>query len=200
MALLGLAWRAAPADVDEDAYLLAEPAAAAVNVALAKAGVAAAGRDADEVVLAADTLVVIDGDVLAKPADAADARGMLARLRGRAHHVLSGVAVQAGESQWAAVVDTRVVMRAYADDEVAAYIARGEPFDKAGGYAIQDEVFRPVEHLEGCYLNVVGLPLCAVVAGLMALGVGVNSTAKTGMPPCELCRAGAPLVSIRSAY
>jgi nucleoside triphosphate pyrophosphatase len=201
VALLGQRWRAAPADLDEDAYLVGEPGAAAVNVALAKAGAVAAFADADEVVLAADTLVVIEGDVLAKPADAPDARRMLARLRGRAHHVLSGVALQAGERQWAAVVDTRVLMRAYADDEVMAYIARGEPFDKAGGYAIQDEVFRPVERLEGCYLNVVGLPLCAVVAGLATLGVAANgATPRAGPPPCELCRAGAPLVSIRSAY
>jgi hypothetical protein len=78
-------------------------------------------------------------------------------------------------------------------------VARGEPFDKAGGYAVQDEVFRPVERLEGCYLNVVGLPVCAVAAGLRAVGVEVAELA-AGTPPCGYCRAGAPLVAIRSVY
>jgi septum formation protein len=195
--LLQMPWRAAPADVDEDAHLLAEPAVAAVNVALAKARAAAVAAERDEVVLAADTLVVIENDLLAKPADADQARRMLARLRGRAHHVLTGVALQAADCQWAAVVDTRVLMRAYAGEEVEAYITRGEPFDKAGGYAVQDAEFRPVEHLEGCYLNVVGFPLCAVAAGLASLGVPTESA---GPPPCRFCRAGAELVSIRSGY
>ena len=94
------------------------------------------------------------------------------------------------------MVTTEVFMRAYATDEVEAYIARGEPFDKAGGYAVQDEAFRPVERLEGCYLNVVGLPLCAVAAGLATLGVAVAAAER---PPCGYCRAGAGLVSVRSA-
>ena len=145
--------------------------------------------------MAADTLVVCDGQVLAKPADPDDARRMLRRLRGRSHQVLTGVALRATEAvQWCGLVSTTVVMREYADGEVEEYIARGEPFDKAGGYAIQDEVFRPVERLDGCYLNVVGLPLCAVSAGLAALGVSV---APGGPPPCGYCRAGARLVSIR---
>jgi predicted house-cleaning NTP pyrophosphatase (Maf/HAM1 superfamily) len=118
---------------------------------------------------------------------------MLGRLRGRAHHVLSGVALKQAQLEWAAVVDTRVIMRSYTDLDVEAYVARGEPFDKAGGYAIQDDVFRPVEGLEGCYLNVVGLPLCAVAAGLQALGV--DEVESAGPPPCTYCRRGQPLVS-----
>jgi predicted house-cleaning NTP pyrophosphatase (Maf/HAM1 superfamily) len=82
-------------------------------------------------------------------------------------------------------------MRAYTPAEVADYIARGEPFDKAGGYAVQDQRFRPVERLNGCYLNVVGLPLCAAAAGLNALGVTVASA---GPPPCTYCARGAALV------
>ena len=170
-----------------------EPAAAAVNVASAKSR--AISPDQDEIVVAADTLVVIDGDVLTKPADADAARAMLGRLHGRAHHVLTGVVLRSNALDWAGVVDTRVVMRAYTGDEVEAYIARGEPFDKAGGYAVQDETFQPVERLEGCYLNVVGLPLCAVAAGLTALGEAVASA---GRPPCAYCERGAPLV--RSGY
>jgi MAF protein len=191
--LLGLKCRVAPADIDEEARLVSEPSVAAVNVAVAKArGVHAAP---EEMVVAADTLVVVDGEILGKPADGEAARGMLARLRARAHQVVTGVVLQRGDLAWAGVVSTRVTMRAYADSDVDAYIARGEPFDKAGGYAVQDQTFRPVERLEGCYLNVVGLPLCAVAAGLNALGW---STRTAGPPPCAYCRRGAPLVSLRS--
>jgi len=162
---------------------------AAANVAMAKARAVTA--DAHETVVAADTLVVIDNDILAKPADAEAARSMLARLRGRPHHVLTGVVLCSRDQAFAGVVDTRVVMRAYAAEEVEAYIARGEPFDKAGGYAIQDQVFHPVERLDGCYLNVVGLPLCAVAAGLNAMSVAV---ATAGPPLCSYCERGRQLV------
>ena len=174
--------------------MLPDAAVAAVNVAVVKAR--AIETDADEVVLTADTLVVCDGDIMAKPMDADEARGMLRKLRGRSHQVLTGVALRRHDGvRWCGMVATSVVMRDYADGEIEAYIARGEPFDKAGGYAVQDEAFRPVERLEGCYLNVVGLPLCAVAAGLMALGVEVTAA---GRPPCGYCRAGAEVVSIRS--
>jgi MAF protein len=193
VALLDMPWRTAPAAVDEQAHLLPESVASAVNVASAKAR--AVVPEGDEVVLAADTLVVSEGAVLGKPADPAAARGMLVRLRGRPHHVLTGVVLRSVDRQWAAVVDTRVVMRPYTDSELEGYIARGEPFDKAGGYAVQDEVFRPVERIEGCYLNVVGLPLCAVAAGLTSLGIEAKLV---GRPPCSYCERGAQLV--RLAY
>lgn len=190
MALLGLPFRAAPADIDEERHLLGPPATSAVNVALAKVR-AVVGGPADEVVLAADTLVVVDEEILGKPASAHAAREMLQRLRDRSHQVLTGVAVRLGELDWAGVVTTVVKMRAYAETEVEAYTARGEPFDKAGGYAVQDETFSPVERLTGCYLNVVGLPLCAVAAGLNAVGVRVPTA---GVPPCTYCARGTPLV------
>ncbi|HEV7663194.1 MAG TPA: Maf family protein, partial [Chloroflexota bacterium] len=169
---------------------------AALNVAAAKCR--SVESAADEIVLAADTLVVIDGEVLGKPANATDAHAMLSRLRGRPHQVLTGVALRsADQRQWGAVVSTSVFIRAYQDKEVAAYVERGEPFDKAGGYAIQDTDFRPVENVAGCYLNVVGLPLCAVGAGLAALGVD-SARADDLRPPCSFCRTGGPLVAIRS--
>ncbi len=154
----------------------------------------------DEVIVAADTLVVVDREILGKPASPDEAIAMLRKLRGRAHHVLTGVALRqsADDVQWGGVVTTRVIMRPYSEAEVADYVARGEPFDKAGGYAIQDAVFGPVERLEGCYLNVVGLPLCAVSAGLMALGAPPSTARQAGPPPCGLCDAGARLVQIRS--
>jgi MAF protein len=190
--LLGIAWRAAAADVDEARFLIDDPLVAALNVAVAKAR--ATAGDAGEVVVAADTLVVAPDGVLGKPADAAEARSMLGQLRGRSHRVVSGVALTASDGRaWGGVVSTRVVLRTFSDAEVGAYIARGEPFDKAGGYAIQDDLFRPVERVEGCFLNVVGLPVCAVAAGLNALGVPVSAA---GMPPCDYCRSGAPLVTV----
>jgi MAF protein len=190
--LLGLDWRAAPSALDEDLFLLGDPFVSALNVALAKARTTT--TDYADVVVAADTIVASDGQSLGKPADATTAAAMLLGLRGRAHEVLTGVALRTSDGrEWGAVVSTRVIMRSYAETEIAAYVARGEPFDKAGGYAVQDTEFRPVERCEGCYLNVVGLPLCAVAAGLAALKVAVEPARQ---PPCRYCVAGAPLVEI----
>jgi len=192
--MLGLEVRTAPTDVDEMASLVADPLVSALSVATAKLRASLPAED--EVLLAADTLVVLDGHVLGKPADAAEARAMLAAMRERAHQVLTGVALRNGADggEWGGVVSTRVEMRDYADSEVESYIARGEPFDKAGGYAVQDTLFAPVRRVDGCYLNVVGLPLCAVTAGLRALQVPTLEAAAA--PPCSYCRAGAALVAI----
>lgn len=197
MGLLELAWRAAPAAIDEARYLLADPFVSALNVAVAKAQAVQAAPA--EVIVAADTLVVADGETLGKPADADAARDMLRRLRGRPHEVLTGVVLRPAEARprWGGVVSSRVVMRELTDAEIEAYIERGEPFDKAGAYAIQDTGLRPVEAVAGCYLNVVGLPLCAVVAGLAALGVSATWPAERE-PPCAYCRRGAALVAVRS--
>jgi MAF protein len=199
--LLGLAWSVAPTAVDEDSFLLADPLLSALNIALAKArGVSV--DDAGTVVVAADTIVALNAAALGKPADAAAAQRMLASLRGRAHDVISGVAVRSADGrEWGAAVVSRVVMRTYSDTDIAAFIARGEAFDKAGGYAVQDSEFRPAERVDGCYLNVVGLPLCALAAGVQALGVAVPSAAPADgaradmRPPCRYCAAGAPLVA-----
>jgi len=165
-----------------------------VNVALAKARSIWSGK---LIVIAADTVVALDGECLGKPADGEAATRMLRALRGREHDVLTGVAVRAPDGrEWLAAVSTRVAMREYRDEDVATYVERGEPFDKAGGYAVQDTEFRPVHRLIGCYLNVVGLPLCAVVAGLEALGVAVPNRPSNLRAACELCTAGAPLVEI----
>jgi MAF protein len=195
--LLGLEWRAAPQDVPEEQHLLEEPLIGAVNVALAKVrclGVLSRG----EVALAADTLVVSpDGVVLGKPATGEEARTMLRALHGRPHTVITGVVVRTSDRrEWAAAVSTRVIMRAYSQREIDSYVERGEPYDKAGGYAVQDAEFSPVERLEGCYLNVVGLPLCAAARGLETLGVSV-SRVDSWTPPCGYCTAGAPLVGGR---
>lgn len=128
---------------------------------------------AETAIVAADTLVVLDGRVLGKPEDAASARGVLAALRGRQHQVVTGLAVlpPAAQTPIVDVVETQVWMRQYGDDEMAAYIARGEPLDKAGSYAIQDPLFDPVERIEGCYANVMGLPLCHLFVALGRIGL-----------------------------
>jgi MAF protein len=195
--LLGLRWRAAPQDVPEEQHLLDEPLIGALNVALAKArGVSDLAED--EVTLAADTLVVSpEGSMLGKPASGAEARGMLQALRGRAHTVITGVVLRAWDGrEWAAAVSTRVLMRPYAEREIERYVERGEPYDKAGGYAVQDAEFSPVHRLEGCYLNVVGLPLCAAARGLETLGARVTRL-QPWTPPCGYCTAGAEIVGGR---
>lgn len=122
------------------------------------------------IVLGADTVVVLVDAILGKPADEAEARAMLAALRGRAHRVLTGVALAAdGQIAWSTVVETTVWMRAYGADEVERYVRSGKPLDKAGAYGIQDADFHPVERIEGCFSNVVGLPICEVRRALTAL-------------------------------
>lgn len=113
------------------------------------------------VVLGADTEVVLDGHLLGKPGDAADAGRMLKALRGRVHEVITGVALveaPAGREETAAVT-TRVKMAGYSDAEIEAYVATGEPLDKAGAYAVQGLGARLVAEVDGCFTNVVGLPV-----------------------------------------
>ena len=106
--------------------------------------------------------MVIDGDILGKPADGAEATSMLRRLRGRTHQVYTGIAVldMAGGHLRSDLCVTDVPMRCYADDEIEAYVSTGDPLDKAGAYAIQHPGFQPVAGMAGCYASVMGLPLC----------------------------------------
>ena len=128
----------------------------------------AGGEVARTVTLGADTVVVLDGNVLGKPSSFSEAIGMLEALRGRTHAVVTGVtAVESWSGRRLSVSKlSHVTMRRYSHDEATAYVESGEPFDKAGAYAVQDTDFRPAQSVEGCYLNVVGLPLCEVM-GLM---------------------------------
>ena len=132
-----------------------------------------------EIVLAADTIVVIDNEILGKPADAADARSMLARLSGRDHEVYTGVALVdgfGGEARIATRVErTQVRIRSMSSAEIAAYVAGGEPMDKAGAYAIQGWGAVYVEAITGNYTNVVGLPIPAVEACFRELGLDLAS-------------------------
>jgi septum formation protein len=125
-------------------------------------------------VLGADTIVVIPqqalGNILGKPASTEDAARMLRLLSGRTHQVVTGVCLISNEATEVAVETTNVTMKEIAEDEIAAYIATGEPMDKAGAYAIQGYAARWIPRIEGCYFNVVGLPL-ALVASMIAMKV-----------------------------
>ena len=133
----------------------------AERLAEAKAAAVAADRP-EAVVLGADTTVVVDGAILGKPADAAEATAMLERLQGRAHDVLTGVAVIGPAGRSSAVAVTRVWFAAMSAAEIAAYVASGEPMDKAGAYAIQGLASRYVTRIDGSHPYVVGLPMAVV--------------------------------------
>jgi MAF protein len=191
LAHLSVPFRVVVPEVEEDAEPASsgQPEGLAEGLALAKAE--AVARDQGEaVVIAADTIVV-DGDtILGKPPDGAEAAETLRRLRGKTHRVITGLAVvDAGSGRRAAShVVTAVRMRDYSDAEVAAYVARGEPLDKAGAYAIQDEQFQPVATYDGCYCNVVGLPLKALVILLRRAGLDIRADSLQDLPPqCAAC-------------
>ena len=136
-----------------------------------------AARAGEGVVLGADTVVVVDGEPLGKPVSPDDARAMLRRLRGREHEVITAVAVvdaRTGRSVTTAVT-SRVRMGEYGEAEIDAYVASGEPLDKAGAYAIQGLGGALVAGLEGSLTNVVGLPLAETARLLAAFGVAVSA-------------------------
>jgi septum formation protein len=176
LALGGWPYRIQPADVDETPLPGELPAAYVLRLAESKAR-AAAGSWTAQLVLAADTTVVDSGSILGKPRHAAEAREMLLRLRGRSHQVFTALAVlpASGERMSTDLCVTDVPMRAYSEAEIEAYVASGDPLDKAGAYAIQHDGFHPVESLAGCYANVVGLPLCHLANKLFKLGLPVRA-------------------------
>jgi septum formation protein len=146
---------------------------AVARLAEEKARAVAAVRP-DAIVLGADTIVVLDDETLGKPADVDDACGMLRRLRGRVHEVLTGVAVVAGDRAFTGTEVTQVLMASYPDDLVTRYVASGSPLDKAGAYAIQDLGGALVQGFVGSYTNVVGLPLELTARLLSAAGAPVS--------------------------
>lgn len=150
------------ADVDESTYQNELPADYVLRLAETKAR--AVKADAHQLVLAADTTVVNGRDILGKPRDDAEAFVMLTQLRGRTHQVYTGIALLR-LNDGLLLTDlcvTDVPMRDYSDDEIRAYIATGDPLDKAGAYAIQHADFHPVASMNGCFASVMGLPLCHV--------------------------------------
>ncbi len=162
-----------------------DPVEVARSLAERKARAVASRRPGD-VVIGSDTVVALDGRVLGKPADADEARAMLAALRGRSHQVVTGVAVALGGAVTTAHTATTVTMRPYRDEEIEAFIATGSPFDKAGGYAIQDSAFAPVAALEGCECGVIGLPLWTLHDLLQRTGIEASPPA---LDRCAACPA-----------
>ena len=150
-----------------------DPRAWAGRLSQEKAALVAARHAPPALILAADTLVIDDGEALGKPVNADDAHRMLRRLRGRAHEVCTAFTLQpAGDAgrRLTRLGRTRVHMRAWSDAEQAAYVAGGDPLDKAGAYAIQHPVFAPAARIEGSYSNVVGLPLELLQEALREFG------------------------------
>lgn len=171
LAQIGVGFEPVTADVDESPRPGETPAALVERLARAKALAGLAAAADDRPVLGADTTVTLDGEVLGKPDDEAGALEMLARLSGRTHEVLTGVAVARGEAVEARTVATRVTLRPSTPAERRAYWASGEPAGKAGAYAIQGLGAVLVARIEGSYSCVVGLPLAETAELLRAFGI-----------------------------
>lgn len=157
----GFEFTVRPAAIDETAEDGETAADHVRRLALEKAAAIAADAP-DALVVGSDTVVVIDGEILGKPGDEAEARHMLARLAGREHAVYSSAALIAGTRRAVDHDVTRVRFRELTAREIAAYVASGEPMDKAGSYGIQERGALIVEGIDGCYFNVMGLPLQAL--------------------------------------
>jgi septum formation protein len=158
-----------PPDVDES--LLADESATESVLRIAELKANSTDRTTDEVVLAADTMVVLDGKPLGKPADTKDASRMLASLSGRTHSVLTGWIAVGDLGERFDVTETRVSFKTLTANQIASYINDAQPFDKAGAYGIQGEDGRLIENVVGSRANVMGLPLREVVDALNDLGV-----------------------------
>jgi septum formation protein len=178
---LGYDFTVEAADVDETPFAGEPPDALVCRLCRVKAE-AVAQRHPGEVVLAADTLVVLDGMLLGKPADPLEAVAMLTALRDRVHVVYTAVCVMDGAGAETRVSATDVKMRAYTDAEIEAYVETGDPLDKAGAYGIQDPRFAPVETWDGCYSAVMGLPMGLASEMLAAVRVDAPDEVVTG---CE---------------
>lgn len=198
----GVRFEVRPAHIAEDPLPGEEPIAYVTRLAREKAEAvfreltgapSARGReeksdgaeDGPLAVLGADTTVTLDGQILGKPVDAADAARMLRLLSGRSHRVITGVALKTAEGVEVAAEVTAVRFVSLSDAEIDAYVATGEPMDKAGAYAVQGGAGRWIPRIEGCYFNVVGLPLalvCALLEGRLGACLGARSGDRLGDP------------------
>jgi septum formation protein len=181
LAQAGYAFAVHPAHIPEDTLPGEDPIAYVVRLAREKAEavlktirdqrpeISGPGSGERLIVLGADTTVVLDNQILAKPADAADANRMLRMLSGRTHRVITGVALATEAGTEVAAEVTAVRFLTLSDEEIAEYVATGEPLDKAGAYAIQGRAARWIPRIEGCYFNVVGLPLALVATMLESM-------------------------------
>lgn len=171
LVLTGIPFVVSVASVDETEYPNETPADYVLRLAETKAR--AVPAEADQFVLAADTTVVDGSDILGKPKDGAEAVSMLKRLRGHTHQVYTGIALLRASDGLLLkdICVTDVPMREYSDEELQAYVATGDPLDKAGAYAIQHPEFHPVERMAGCFASVMGLPVCHVILLMRKMGL-----------------------------
>lgn len=186
------------ADIDESIYEGELPHTLAQRLAETKARVVSATIVASTrpiLVIAADTVVAIDNQCLGKPVDADEATWMLTALCGRVHQVITAVSIFECQSQCllTRVNTTDVLMRRYSASEIAAYIASGDPYDKAGGYAIQHKEFAPVASIDGCISSVIGLPLGDLTTLLQQFGVELST------PLSPLCQRHMPFHCCQTA-
>ncbi len=193
---LGIDFRVAPSDIPEDPEPGESPELMVRRLSREKALAVAVAESAQSgYYVGADSTVVLDGESIAKPADAAEARSMLRRLRGTTHQVITGFTVY-DASTGRCITDANaadVQMREFSDAEMEESIASGTPMDKAGAYAIQDPDFRPASLLSGCYSNVMGLPACRVVETLAEMGCLLPDRASMAAPAG--CTVSCPLGS-----
>jgi septum formation protein len=166
----GIPFEVQPADISEDPLLGEGAEECAERLAREKA-LSVAGQLPQDCVLGADTVVVVDGQILGKPCDAADAARMLRLLSGREHQVITGVCLVAGGRWSVASETTSVTMSEISEKEITDYISSGEPMDKAGAYAIQGIASRWIPRIDGDYCNVVGLPVALVWRMLRQAGI-----------------------------
>ena len=172
-----------PAHVNEDIRPGEDPTAYVTRLAREKAEAILAqltpsGTATPQVVLGADTTVVLDSHILAKPESPEDAARMLRLLSGRTHHVITGVAVATSSATQVAAEMTGVRFLTLSDEDIAAYIATGEPMDKAGAYGIQGRAARWIPRVDGCYFNVVGLPIALVSTMLETAGIRPSTASR----------------------
>jgi septum formation protein len=169
---VGLSFRVIPSGVDEQVSEPLAPGALVEHLALAKARDVAA-REPGALVLGADTIVVVDGRILGKPKDRADAIAMLQSLSGRSHQVMTGVALIGGGRELVGHEETTVSFVPLTQGQIERYVDSGEPMDKAGAYGIQGRASAMISGIEGDYFTVVGLPLCATCHMLSEFGIEV---------------------------
>jgi septum formation protein len=172
LANAGLPFSVLSSAVDESPYPGESPVTLVQRLASAKADLVTARAVGPAIVLAADTVVVLDDKILGKPNSLEDARHMLQQLSGRTHSVLTGVAlVRLPDGERRQFIESTLVhFQPITDEELSSYLATEEPYDKAGAYAIQGRAGRYIPRIEGCYFNVVGLPLSRVLTELHTLG------------------------------
>ena len=169
---MGLTYQVRPADIAEHMDRALPPHALVEAISAEKAAAAAANASPDDLIIAADTVVALDGAVLGKPADELEAFRMLSTLSGGRHQVYTGVTVLAGDEKHTEYEVTDVTFRELSEQEIEDYIRTGEPMDKAGAYGIQGYGALFIEGIQGDYYNVMGLPVCRL--GRMLERVGVN--------------------------